>query len=135
MKDVNKVILVGRVGVDPVQRATKNGTSVVNFPLATSRWVKDAAAEGVEGEATSKGDETQWHRIVVWGKQGEVCAQHLKKGEPVYVEGSLRSRQYTLQDGSKRMAFEVHAENVSFLKVRRAEPTGTMEAPAAAEVA
>jgi single-strand DNA-binding protein len=64
MRDVNKVILVGRLGADPIQRQTKSGTPVTSFSLATSRWVKKEGDEvGVE--------ETQWHRIVAWGKQAE----------------------------------------------------------------
>jgi single-strand DNA-binding protein len=110
MKDVNKIILIGRLGADPVQRETQNGTPVVHFPLATSRKLR---AEG-EGEA-AKTEETQWHRVVAWGKQGEACAQYLKKGQSVFVEGSVKTRKFSGKDGSSKIAFEVHAENVSFL--------------------
>ena len=111
MKDVNKVILIGRLGADPIQRETKSGTSVVHFPMATSRKFR----EGAEGEGETSREETQWHRVVAWGKQGEVCAQYLRKGQPVYVEGMIRSRKYDGKDGVGRVAFEVHADNVSFL--------------------
>ena len=110
MKDVNKVILIGRLGADPVQRETKNGTPVVHFPIATSRRIRSEAEDG--GEKTS--EETQWHRVVAWGKQGEACAQYLKKGQTAFVEGMFRSRQFDGKDGASRMSFEVHAENVSF---------------------
>lgn len=113
MKDVNKVILIGRLGADPIQRETKNGVPVVHFPVATSRRLRDDAADGETAEAPK--EETQWHRIVAWGKQGEICAQYLKKGHPVFVEGSLRSHKYDGKDGNTRLAFEIHAENVSFL--------------------
>jgi single-strand DNA-binding protein len=113
MKDVNKIILMGRLGADPVQRETKNGLSVVNFPLATARKVREGS-KSEEGEEVLS-EETQWHRVVAWGKQGEACAQYLKKGQPVFVEGMLRSRKYEGTDGASRLSFEVHAENVSFL--------------------
>ena len=111
MKDVNKIILVGRLGADPVERETKSGISVVHFPLATSRKVRDDEDE--EGERT--GEETQWHRVVAWGKQGSACAQYLKKGQPVYIEGMVRSRKFEAKDGTQRFSFEVHADKVSFL--------------------
>jgi single-strand DNA-binding protein len=110
MKDINKVILVGRLGADPVQRETKNGTPVVHFPLATSRRIQQDSENG-----ENIIEETQWHRVVAWGKQGENCAQFLKKGASVYVEGTMRSHKYDGKDGAQRIAFEVHAENVSFL--------------------
>lgn len=112
MKDVNKIILIGRLGADPILRETKTGAVVVHFPVATSRWVKPT--EPTEGEPKAA-EETQWHRIVAWGRQGEVCAQYLKKGQKVYVEGSVLSRKYEGKDGTERMSFEVIAENVSFL--------------------
>jgi len=112
MKDVNKIILVGRLGADPVLRDTKNGLSVTQFPLATSRWLKEAATETENQEGAEK---TQWHRVIAWGKQAEACSQFLKKGDSVYVEGSVRTHKYETKDGDSRMAFEVHAETVSFL--------------------
>ncbi|MBC7693616.1 MAG: single-stranded DNA-binding protein [Methylotenera sp.] len=115
MKDVNKIILMGRLGADPIQRETKSGLPVVHFPLATARKVKDGSgALDDEGERIVN-EETQWHRVVAWGKQGEACAQHLKKGQAVFVEGNLRSRKYEGKDGTSRMSFEVHVENISFL--------------------
>ncbi len=115
MRDVNKVILVGRLGADPVQRETKAGTAVVHFPLATSRKIPDADTETMK-------DETQWHQVVAWGKKGESCAQYLKKGNPVYIEGTFRTRKYEGKDGISKYATEVHAEQVNFLGMnRRAE--------------
>ena len=111
MKDVNKVILIGRLGADPIQRETKNGRAVVRFSLATTRRVRD---EG-DAEGQYSGEETQWHSIVAWGKQGENCAQYLKKGHGAYIEGSIRSHKYEGKDGMQRMSFEVHAEQVNFL--------------------
>jgi single-strand DNA-binding protein len=123
MKDVNKIILIGRLGADPVLRETKTGAVVVHFPVATSRRVK--STEPSEDE-TPKTEETQWHRIVAWGRQGEACAQYLKKGQKVYVEGSVLSRKYEAKDGTEKMSFEVIAETVSFLG------GGKVDAPAPA---
>ncbi len=111
MKDVNKIILIGRLGADPILRETKTGAVVVHFPVATARRVKPTEPS----EEEPKTEETQWHRIVAWGRQGETCAQYLKKGQKVYVEGSILSRKYEAKDGSERMSFEVIAETVSFL--------------------
>ncbi|MBY0470064.1 single-stranded DNA-binding protein [bacterium] len=112
MKDLNKVFLLGRLGSQPVRRETKNGTVVTHFSMATSKKTKVGGEEGVESELK---EETQWHKVVVWGKQGEVCAQYLQKGNPVLVEGSMRSRKYDDSSGVSRMSFEIHAESISFL--------------------
>ena len=120
MKDVNKIILIGRLGRSPELRSTKNGLPVVHFPLATSHRVL-AQEEGTEVEGTTAGkkDETQWHRVVVWGKLAEICHQYLGKGQAVFVEGTVRTRKYKNKDGGDRIAFEVHAENISFLGGKR----------------
>jgi single-strand DNA-binding protein len=115
MKDVNKIMLIGRLGTDPVQRETKNGLAVVHFPLATSRRV----VEQEPGAEAKEREETQWHKIVVWGKQAEACKLYLVKGQAVFVEGMMRSRKYTNKEGAERISFEVHAENVSFLGRKR----------------
>jgi len=117
MKDVNKVILVGRLGADPIQRQTKSGTPVIHFSVATTRRIFREDTEQAPDSAPL--EETQWHKIVVWGKQGEACAQYLKKGNPVYVEGSIRSHAYTGKDGTSKTSFEIQAENVSFLGGQR----------------
>lgn len=116
MSDVNKVILVGHLGADPVERQTKKGVPVVNFSVATSR-VSESTSEGRKRE-------TQWHRIVSWGKQGETCARYLRKGHPVYVEGMLRVQRYTDSKGESRTAVEIHASNVRFLSRGQSASTG-----------
>jgi len=104
---VNKVILIGNLGRDPETRYTPNGKAVTRFSLATSsRWVN---ADGEKQEATD------WHNVVVWGKQGEACGQYLQKGRQVYVEGSLRYREYDDQQGNKRHVTEIIAQKVRFL--------------------
>lgn len=144
MKDVNKVILVGRLGNDPTERETKTGRKVVSFPIATSRRVKVAPKEdggdlvGESGEGATETapmqEETQWHRIVAWGRQGEVCRQYLRKGHTVFVEGALRSRRYEDQEGREKMSFEIVADSVSFLTSSRASlhATASREAVASA---
>lgn len=121
MKDLNKVILIGRLGADPIQRATKSGISVVHFSIATSRKFK---SENGAGESVLN-EETQWHQIVAWGKRGESCARYLKKGHKVYVEGSMRSRFYDGKDGKSRLTFEVHADDVGFLGGRTVSSTSS----------
>lgn len=112
MRDLNKVILIGRLGMDPIQRETRSGAQVTNFPVATSRRLRvETSSDAAPGEL----EETIWHRVVVWNKQAEHCAQYLKKGSPVYVEGSIRTRRYQDKDGAQRMAFEIHADNIGFL--------------------
>jgi single-strand DNA-binding protein len=116
MKDINKVILVGRLGADPIQRQTKTGTTVTSFSVATTRKY---TRESDSPEDATQIEETQWHRVVVWGRMGETCAQYLKKGNAVYVEGSIRSRQYESKDGVQKTTFEIHSENISFLGGRK----------------
>jgi single-strand DNA-binding protein len=112
MIDVNKVILIGRLGADPIQRTTKSGKHVSQLSIATSRRVYREVQNVSEPEYI---DETQWHKVSVWGKQSEACQQYVKKGHAVYVEGSLRSHQYSDQGGVQRTGFEVYADTISFL--------------------
>ena len=106
MAGVNKAILIGHLGRDPEQRHTKNGDAVTTFSLATSEsWTKD-------GE---KQERTEWHRIVAWGKTGELCAQYLTKGRQVYIEGRIQSRDWEDKDGNKRQTTEINAQTVQFL--------------------
>ena len=104
---INKVILIGNLGADPELRYTSGGSAVADLRLATSR--KWTAKDG-----TSK-EETEWHRVVVWGKQAETCKEYLSKGRQIYVEGRLQTRQWEDRDGNKRYTTEVVAETVKFL--------------------
>jgi single-strand DNA-binding protein len=104
---VNKAILVGNLGRDPEVRFTPSGRAVANFTLATTeRWTDPDG---------NKKEHTEWHTIVVWGKQAETCGQYLSKGRQVYVEGKIRSREYEDKEGHKRKVTEVIADNVRFL--------------------
>jgi single-strand DNA-binding protein len=107
MSGVNLVVLRGNLGADPeVKKLNGNGQSVCNFRLATNETWTDK-----EGR---KGERTDWHRIVVWGKLAELCGEHLKKGEQAYVEGRLQCREYE-KNGEKHWVTEVVATSVLFL--------------------
>ena len=113
MASVNKVILVGNLGRDPEVRYTPGGSAVANFTLATTdRW-NDPSGE--------KKERTEWHRIVVWGKQAEIAGEYLRKGRQVYVEGSLQTREWTDRDGNKRYTTEVRAQRFQMLGGRPGE--------------
>ena len=108
MAGVNKVILIGNLGRDPELRYTQNGQAVVNFTLATSEnWNDKSTGERVE--------RTEWHRIVVWGRTGEMCAQYLSKGRTVYIEGRIQTREWEDKEGQKRRTTEINAQTVQFL--------------------
>lgn len=121
---VNKVILVGNLGKDPEVRYTQSGRAVARFPIATSEFWNDQ-----EG---NRQERTEWHNIIVWGKQGETCAQYLAKGRQVFVEGSIRSRSYDDKSGNKRYITEIIAQRVRFLGGgggTRIAPEGEGESP------
>jgi single-strand DNA-binding protein len=109
---VNKAILVGNLGRDPEVRYLPSGQSVANFSIATTETFNDRSG--------ARQERTEWHRIVAWGKLAELCAQYLKKGRQVYVEGRITTRQYDAKDGSKRSATEVVAQTIQFLGGRGA---------------
>jgi len=104
---VNKVILVGRLGRDPETRYTGGGQAVANFSLATDESYKDR-----NGERQKR---TEWHKIVVWGKQAEIAQQYLKKGSLIFVEGRIQSREWQDKEGQKRTSFEIVANNFRML--------------------
>jgi single-strand DNA-binding protein len=108
MAGINKVIIVGNLGADPEVRYTPSGSAVANFSVATSESWKDKNT----GE---KKERTEWHRIVVWGKLGELCGEYLSKGRQVYVEGRLQTRSYDDKEGVKRYMTEIIATDVQFL--------------------
>ena len=107
MASVNKVILVGNLGKDPEVRFTPSGRAVAKFSIATTEsWVD---------QESGRQERTEWHNIVVWGKQAESCGQYLAKGRQVFVEGAIRSRSYDDKEGNKRYITEIVAQRVQFL--------------------
>jgi len=104
---VNKVILIGNLGADPEVRFTPSGQAVANFRIATNETWTDKNQQ--------KQERTEWHRIVVWGKLGELCGEYLKKGRQAYVEGRLQTREWTDKEGKKNYTTEVVAQSVQFL--------------------
>ena len=108
MASVNKVILVGNLGQEPEVRYATNGDAVVNLSLATTSKWKDKASGQMK-------EETEWHRVSIFGKAAEVAGQYLKKGSAVYVEGKIKSKKYTDKQGIERTAFEITCENFQML--------------------
>ncbi len=108
MAGVNKAIIVGNLGRDPEVRYLPSGQSVANFSVATSESFNDKSG--------NRQERTDWHNIVVYGKQAELCGQYLKKGRQVYIEGRISYREYEAKDGSgKRKVTEIVAQRVQFL--------------------
>ena len=104
---VNKAILVGRLGADPEMRSTQSGTSVTNMRVATNRtWTND------RGE---RQEDTEWHRVVVFGGQAEACNNYLSKGRQVYVEGRIQTREWQDNSGETNYTTEIVAQTVQFL--------------------
>jgi single-strand DNA-binding protein len=110
MASVNKVILVGNLGRDPELRYTQSGSAVTNFTLATNEKWRDKEGNNQE--------RTEWHRIVVWGRSAENCAQYLQKGSSVFIEGRLQTREWEDKEGHKRTTTEINAMSVQFLNNR-----------------
>jgi len=108
---VNKVILIGRLGKDPEVRYTGGGAAVANFSLATDESYKDKSGE--------KQKKTEWHNLVVWGKSVEGFVQpYLHKGDLVYIEGKLQTREWTDKEGQKRYTTEINVTNINSLESR-----------------
>jgi len=105
---VNKVILIGNLGKKPELRYTPAGKAVATFSLATNDRFG-----GKEGQAAQ--ERTEWHRIVVWDRTAENCAQYLDKGRSVYIEGRLQTREWQDKEGQKRQTTEIVAYTVQFL--------------------
>jgi len=107
MSSLNKVMVMGNLGQDPELRYTASQTAVVTLSVATTDY------RMVDGQ---RQDQTEWHRIVVWGKQAENCSKYLQKGRTVFVEGRLQTRAWEDKDsGAKRYTTEIVAQNVKFI--------------------
>jgi single-strand DNA-binding protein len=114
MSGVNKVILVGNLGANPELRYTQGGQPVANLRIATTeRWTDKSG---------QKQEATEWHRVVLWGKQAEIAGQYLVKGRQVYIEGRIRTRQWQDQQGQKRYSTEIVAQSMQLLGSRGDRP-------------
>lgn len=107
MSGVNKVILVGHLGKDPEVRYSPGGSAVANFSLATSEQFKDKDGNKVE--------KTEWHRVVLFGRQAEIAGEYLRKGRMAYVEGRLQTRKFTDKDGQERYTTEIVGDKLQLL--------------------
>ena len=108
MKGINKVIIVGTLTKDPESKSFPNGGSLCQLSVATNEsWIDKNSGE--------KKESAEFHRIVLQNKLGEIAQQYLRKGSKVYVEGSLRTRQWTDQDGQERYTTEVRGSNIQLL--------------------
>lgn len=104
--NLNKVFIIGNLTRDPELRTLPSGTPVASFGVATNRVWKDNSGQ--------KKEDTQFHNIVVFGRQAEIASQYLKKGSPVFIEGRLQTRSWETADGSKRNRTEIVAERFQF---------------------
>jgi len=107
MASVNKVILLGNLGRDPETRYTTGGDAVTNLNIATSEQWKDKSGE--------KQERTEWHRVVLFGRQAEVAGEYLKKGRSVYIEGRLQTRKYTDKEGVEKYSTEIVADRMQLI--------------------
>jgi len=104
---LNKVMLIGNLGADPETRFTQDGTCVCNLRLATTEKFKNKAGEQVE--------KTEWHRVVLWGRLGEIANQYLTKGAKCYIEGQIETRKWQNKDGQDQYTTEIRAREMKML--------------------
>jgi single-strand DNA-binding protein len=107
MGSVNKVILVGNLGRDAELRYTPGGAAVSTLNLATTEVWND--------RSNQRQEKTEWHRVILWGKQAESLQEYLTKGKQIYIEGRLQTRQWDDKDGNKRYTTEIKADRVTLL--------------------
>ena len=107
MASINKVMLIGGIGADPVVRYMPSGDAIANFPLATAESRKDKNGE--------KQEKTEWHRIVFFGRQAEIAGEYLKKGSQIYIEGRLQTRKWTDKDGVEHYTTEIIGDRMQML--------------------
>lgn len=119
---VNKVMLIGNLGRDPEIRYTTSGQAVANFTLATTEKYTNKAGERQE--------DTEWHRIVAWGRLAEICGEYLTKGRMVYIEGSIKTRSWEDKEGNTKYTTEIVARNMQMLGGQGGQG-GRSEAPSA----
>lgn len=130
MSSLNKAMIIGRLGQDPEVRYTQSNTAVATMSVATTERYKDRNGELQEN--------TEWHRVVAWGRTAEICQQYLKKGSLVYFEGPIQTREWEDKDGQKRYTTEIKALSMQMLDSRGSSGSGSQsdqqKKPAAATV-
>lgn len=119
-RGINKVILIGNIGIDPEVRYLPNGNAVTTLSLATSEAWKDK----VTGE---KQERTEWHRVVCFNRLGEIAGEYVRKGSKLYIEGSLRTRKWQDQQGQDRYTTEIIANDIQMLDSKGASPSSGYE--------
>jgi single-strand DNA-binding protein len=119
---LNRAELIGRLGRDPDVRYTPDGKAIVNLALATSDFFRDKTS----GE---KREETEWHRVVLFGKQAEIASQFLKKGSLAYIDGRLRTRQWKNKEGLEQTTTEIVGNSLSLLERKGSSGKGSSTAP------
>lgn len=107
MSSLNKAMIIGRLGQDPDVRYTQSNTAVANLSVATSERYKDKSGEWKEN--------TEWHRVVAWGRLAEICQEYLKKGSLVYIEGPIQTRSWEDKDGQTKYTTEIKALTMTML--------------------
>jgi single-strand DNA-binding protein len=107
MPNLNKVLLIGHLGRDAEMKYTTGGAAVATLNLATTEKWKSRDGE--------KQEKTEWHRVILWGKQAESLSQYLTKGKAIYVEGRIEYRTWDDKDGQKRYTTEIKADRVQFM--------------------
>ena len=107
MSSLNKAMIIGRLGQDPDVRYTQSNTAVANLSVATSERYKDNMGEWKEN--------TEWHRVVAWGRLAEICQEYLKKGSQVYIEGPIQTRKWEDKEGQTRYTTEIKALTMTML--------------------
>ncbi|ASQ47196.1 single-stranded DNA-binding protein [Legionella clemsonensis] len=123
-RGINKVILIGNVGVDPDVRYMPNGNAVTTISLATSETWKDK-------QTGDKQERTEWHRVVCFNRLGEIAGEYVRKGSKLYIEGSLRTRKWQDQQGQDRYTTEIVANDIQMLDAKSGS-SGFDEMPTAA---
>ena len=107
MASVNKVILIGNLGADPEMRYMPSGEAIANLRIATTDTWKDKSGE--------KQERTEWHRVVMYGRQAEIAGEYLRKGRPVYIEGRLQTRKWQNKEGQDQYTTEIVADRMQML--------------------
>ncbi len=109
---LNKVMLIGHLGDNVKMHYFEEGNCIGRFPLATSETYTNK-------QTNEKTTTTEWHNIVVRNKAAEICEKHLQKGDKIYVEGKIKSRQWQAEDGTTKYATEIHASEFTFLTTKK----------------